>query len=167
MGELIFCSLLTVFFSIMAVGGWLTTNVYLGDMAVKFYPCAILVLVVFLLLIHCVGLYRRLPVTEKQKSVWDVFRLREKRTWLFILTLILTIAYFIFLDRLGYLLLTPLIATWYIMVLGERNWWKAALVALGVTVIVFCLFVYALDIRLPRGTGIFRRFSMLVEYIFD
>lgn len=165
MGELIFCGLLAVFCTIMLICGWFTTNVFLNDELVRIYPCAILALTVVCLIIHCIGLYRKLSPEEKKKSLIDIFQLREKRTWLFLATIGLTVLYFSMLDRIGYLPITPIIVTWYIMTLGEKKWWKALLVALGLTIVVYCIFVYGLQIRLPRGKGVFRDFSLVVEYL--
>lgn len=168
MAELILCGFLSIFFSVMLFTGWFTTNVFLGDESVRTYPAVILIVIIICLVLHCIHLYKALPDEEKNKNILDIFMLRERNTQKFLVSIILTIAYFFALDTFGFLLLTPFITLYYIMILGEhkKKWWKALLIALLMVGAVYCVFVYGLKIRMPRGIGVFRDFSLAVEFLF-
>ena len=166
MVELIFCSFLCLFFSVMMIAGWMTTNVYLGDESVRIYPSVLLAMIVVCLVLHCISLYRRLFVDEKRKSFLEKIELSRENTQRLLLTIAVTIAYIYLLDVLGFIILTPMISIWYMYALGERKWGKLIPISLLLTVVVYSVFVYALQIRLPRGTGLFREFSMLMEFLF-
>ena len=168
MAELILCGVLVVFFTWMLFAGWATTNVFLGDESVRTYPAVVLIIIIVCLALHCIHLYRSLPEEEKHKKFLDIFKLRERNTQKFLVSIVLTIAYFFALDRFGFLLLTPFITFYYIMILGEhkKKWWKALLISFLIVGVVYCIFVYGLKIRMPRGVGAFREFSLAVEFLF-
>ena len=166
MAELIFCSFLSLFFSIMMVAGWVTTEVYLGDESVRVYPCILLAVISVCLVLHCVSLYRHLPKEEKRKGLLQIFGLCEANTQRLLLSIVATILYIYLLDILGFVILTPLITIWYMYTLGERNWGRLILISLLLTAVVYSIFIYGLQIRFPRGRGVFRKFSLMMEYLF-
>ena len=154
MAEFIICALLSVFFLIMLIAGYMTTTVFLGDESVRLYPSALLALIILCLVLHCVQLWKRLPAEEKQRSIVDIFKLKDRHTHIFLLTIAVTVLYFLLLDTLSFVLLTPFICLYYIMMRGEKNWLKGILISLLITAVVYIVFVYGLHIRLPRGTAV-------------
>ncbi len=165
MGELIFFLCCDIFFTAMFFYGIFNTTVYLGDTVVIWYPAVILALIVIFLGIHTVRVFKKLTPEQKRLNVLDIFRLRDKRMWMALLTITGTFLYAYLLEIAGFIIMTFLVCIFYMFMLGERKLLKAALISLAVLIPVYCIFVYGLDVRLPRGLGAFRDFSLFVEYL--
>lgn len=166
MAEIIVCAIFVAFFSVMLVAGYLTTTVFLGDESVRIYPSILLLGIILCLVFHCINRWKELPESEKKRSLADLFRLKDKNTWRLIITIAITIAYFLLLDKLSFIFLTPLIGMYYIIALGEKKWWKAFIISLVITAVVYCIFIYGLRVRLPRGVGVIREIAMKIEFLF-
>lgn len=65
--------------------------------------------------------------------------------------LFLLLAYVVVMTTLGFLLATFLYVTLTVKQLGQRTWWASALFAAGLTAVIFVLFSYAFEVRLPPG----------------
>lgn len=166
MAEFIICGLLALFFLVMLIAGYVTTAVFLGDESVRLYPSVLLLAIILCLVLHCVQLWKKLPSEEKKRSIADIFRLKDRQTHIFLLTIVVTILYFLLLDTLSFVLLTPFICLYYIIMLGETSWLKGIVTSILITAAVYCVFIYGLHIRLPRGTGIIRELTMKLEFLF-
>jgi hypothetical protein len=79
----------------------------------------------------------------------------------FFSALILIIAYLILLNIVGFVALTPFFLVAFMILLGEKSWpWMIGL-SIGMTVIILLAFTQAMYVPLPRGLGIFHKFSVL------
>jgi putative tricarboxylic transport membrane protein len=63
----------------------------------------------------------------------------------------LMLIYVLSLDTIGFPIATVVFLTVMIRFLGAPNWWSAALFALAGTALAVLIFVYGLEVRLPRG----------------
>ena len=55
------------------------------------------------------------------------------------------------LDTIGFPIATFVFLTVMIRFLGAPHWWSAAVFAVAGTAVAILIFVYGLDVRLPRG----------------
>lgn len=72
-----------------------------------------------------------------------------------LVTFALPLAYVLAMNRVGFLLVTPLFLAGYMYLLGLRRWVVVAVVALGIYGLVLVLFVKLLFTPLPLGAGVF------------
>jgi hypothetical protein len=111
-------------------------------------------------------------------SLWvavDVFRSRKKLAGgkkpdgtkaagsriRFFSALILIIAYFVLLNIIGFVALTPFFLIVFMILLGEKSWpWMIGL-SIGMTILIVLAFTQAMYVPLPRGVGIFHKFSVI------
>jgi len=79
----------------------------------------------------------------------------------FFSALILIIAYFVLLNIIGFVALTPFFLIAFMILLGEKSWpWTIGL-SIGMTILIVLAFTQAMYVPLPRGVGIFHKFSVL------
>jgi hypothetical protein len=71
--------------------------------------------------------------------------------------------YIFFMKYLGYIVSTLVFALCAMLMLGNRNKVQLFVVPIVLTVFVFFVFTYAMYIPLPKGTGIFRAFSLIFQ----
>jgi putative tricarboxylic transport membrane protein len=67
------------------------------------------------------------------------------------ITLGLTVVYLLLLQRVGFLVLTPLLLGAFTWVLGYRRWLPLAATAVAVSVMLWVVFARLLGVRLPPG----------------
>jgi len=79
----------------------------------------------------------------------------------FFSVLIMIIAYFFLLNIIGFIALTPFFLIAFMILLGEKSWpWTIGL-SIGMTILIVLAFTQAMYVPLPRGVGIFHKFSVL------
>lgn len=72
-----------------------------------------------------------------------------------LVTFALPLVYVAAMDRVGFLLVTPLFLAGYMCLLGLRRWAAVAAVALAIYALVLVVFVKLLFTPLPLGAGVF------------
>ena len=65
------------------------------------------------------------------------------------------VLYVFFMDKFGFLLVTPFFLVGYMYLLGYRNWPRLLGVCIGIYCVVVSLFVVLMSTPLPQGVGIF------------
>ena len=88
------------------------------------------------------------------RAAWDRSSptpLHPVRTGRLFAVFALTIAWALLLPRLGFLIITPLLLGSVIWILGHRRWRTLIGVSLGMTLILYAVFVRALHVLLPMG----------------
>ncbi len=85
---------------------------------------------------------------------------------MFLGMVILIVASFI-LEPLGFVVTGALIMFCYGMLLGEKKWWRLAIIAVVLGIVLHIAFSGLLGVNLPRGTVPFlRNFSLFLENLF-
>ena len=130
-----------------------------GKLGPGFWPKFILIVMTVLSVLIAIDAFRtwKKSAGEKQPKATssDGSRIR------FFSALILIIAYFFFLNIIGFIALTPFFLTAFMVLLGEKSWpWIIGL-SMGMTIIIVLAFTQAMYVPLPRGVGIFHKFSVL------
>lgn len=70
------------------------------------------------------------------------------------------------LETLGFMVTSFLFLIAYGILLGERKYWRIALVALIITIFLYVVFGILLQVNLPRGTiGFLRSFALWLEQL--
>jgi hypothetical protein len=75
----------------------------------------------------------------------------------------LLLVYSIALSRTGFLFTSFILVFLYSYLLGEKRVIRMILTSALSVIVLYLLFNRALDIMLPRGTGIFRTFALFIE----
>ena len=80
----------------------------------------------------------------------------------FFSALILIIAYFFLMNVIGFIALTPFFMIAFMTLLGEKSWTWMIVLSIGMTLLIIIAFTQTMYVPLPRGVGIFHKFSVLV-----
>jgi putative tricarboxylic transport membrane protein len=103
-------------------------------------------LMVFIGAIHVAGAYRivrKNPVPEQKQ--------KKGRVLPVVLLCAACGVYYLLLDAVGYLLMTPLLIIAIMTSVGERNVKRILGASIGMSVVLFCVFQYLLKVNMPMG----------------
>jgi hypothetical protein len=127
-----------------------------GKLGPGFWPKFILICMMILSLWIAVDAFR---ARKKAKKFSDLPKSVDSRIR-FLSALILIIAYFFLMNIIGFVILTPFFLIAFMILLGEKSWpWMIGL-SIGMTVLIILAFTQAMYVPLPRGAGIFHKFSV-------
>ena len=131
------------------------------------WPKVIIILLLICILINIIKIFKKNKGNpEFTFSAFCKNSLEFIKSKMFIGMVILIIASFI-LEPLGFVVTAALLMFAYGMLLGEKKWWRLAIVACLLGVILHIAFSGLLGVSLPRGTIPFlRNFSLLLENLF-
>ncbi len=163
MGELIFEGILLLFFILMFING-LDIEIYNKQTMARYWPEAVLAIIIGLLIISAVQKYRKLNKAEKTKRSFIEF-CKDKNTLKVLLAFLLLIAYAVLITYTGFLPASWLIGCCYAWLLGEKRWLRSIWINLAIVLVLFLIFHSGLGILMPRGQGIFKTFGLFMERI--
>ena len=130
-----------------------------GKLGPGFWPKFILICLMILSVLIGIDAFRARKKSSEGKSS-ELVKGAGSRIRFFS-ALILIIAYLILLNIVGFVALTPFFLVAFMILLGEKSWpWMIGL-SIGMTVIILLAFTQAMYVPLPRGLGIFHKFSVL------
>jgi len=159
-GEITICGV--IFFASLYLytiaAGYKGHEVY-GKLGPGFWPKLILIVMMILSLWTAVDalLARKRSSREKEPEVNQATGNRIR----FFSALILIIAYFFLMNIIGFITLTPFFLVAFMILLGEKSWpWMIGL-SIGMTILIVLAFTQAMYVPLPRGIGIFHKFSVI------
>lgn len=164
MGELLFHIFLLIFFCIMffcstQIEIW---NDYVGA---RYWPMVLIGIAVILLGIKTAILWNSLLKEKSTLGLPPFSRAQAGETRNLLLSFFLCFLYVLFLPSGGFLLSTFLFAGSFSWVLGAKKVHQMLLSGLCSSVPIFMIFVWGLNIRLPRGIGIMYTVSLWLERI--
>lgn len=162
LGELLFHIFLLIFFGIMFVCStqieiW---NDYVGA---RYWPMVLIGIAVVLLGIKTAILWNSLLKEKGTAGFHPSSGAQAGETRNLLLSFALCFLYVIFLPSGGFLLSTFLFAGGFSWVLGARRIHQMILSGLCSSVPIFMIFVWGLNIRLPRGIGVLYTASLWLE----
>ncbi|KJS87324.1 MAG: hypothetical protein JM58_04565 [Peptococcaceae bacterium BICA1-8] len=100
-------------------------------------------------IIHLVGAWHANRVIEEKQSK-SVKEFVEQYKAVVYVTLV-SIIYAVFLESIGYLILTPLLIGSLLWIVKMRNFGKISQVSIFMTIILFTIFKFGLKVKLPLG----------------
>ena len=128
------------------------------------WPKAIIILLVICIVINIIKILRKnkgnpeFTFSAFCKNSVNFFKSR-----MFLGMIILVIASLV-LEPLGFVVTGALIMFCYGMLLGEKKWWRLAIIAVVLAILLHIAFSGLLGVNLPRGTVPFlRNFSLFLE----
>lgn len=123
-------------------------NVAVGP---EFFPRALAVLLFvccFVLLVqNLIPLLKNIPDTKKAPTL----SLKDKGMQKALIGLLIITAFAVLWNFLGFLIVTPLAVFAMILLLGKKTYVLNAVVAVGITVLIFLAFKFLLGITMPLG----------------
>lgn len=99
-------------------------------------------------LMHIAG---ALLVMRKPKEGAGEEKKKKKNNLPVVLICAAGLLYYLLLERVGYLLLTPLLILSIMMSVGEKNVKKMLLTAVSSAAVLFCVFHFGLGVHMPLG----------------
>lgn len=159
MGELIFNGgMLAFFLGMTAYCG--TIEIWEGYVGARYWPMFLLVIADILFVAKTIEVYKKLP-KEAKKVDLSVFKATS--THRLLLAFAVTIGYTVIMEPLGFFLSSILYGIAISAILGMRNPIKLVLIGLGLSLLIYAIFVWALDIMVPRGADSLYYFGLWLE----
>jgi len=159
-GEMAICGV--VFFSslyLYTIAASYKGHEIYGKLGPGFWPKFILICMMILSLLVAVDAFRARKKSAVKKA--SEAASSEGSRIRFSSALILIIAYFFLMNIIGFVALTPFFLIAFMVLLGERSWSWMIILSLGMTILIILAFTQAMYVPLPRGVGIFHKFSVL------
>ena len=161
MAELLFNALLLVFFIAMVIVGMDIRIV--GDYwGARYYPVVLAGIAVILFAVKVARIWIALP-KEKRKFSLEIFHFKESGVKRLLIGFALCAAYVLLLPYGGYLLTTFLFGASLSALLGATKIRQFVLAGLGITVPLYVVFCWGLNVLLPRGAGFLYYISLWIE----
>jgi putative tricarboxylic transport membrane protein len=136
-----------------------------GELSGSQYPQIIIILLEVFLIINIIKIIKGTPKADKNlKSITSVDYKGFYKSKL-ILGIAILLAYAFAMDYLGFLIGTFLFVMAYAWLLGEKRIKNLLLYSVLISVILYILFSFGLDVMLPRGVGPLRDFALMLESI--
>ncbi len=148
----IFLGSLYLYFESMKFEG---LDVY-GKLGPAYWPKFLLICMMALSLLVAVDAFRERKKKSSEKEETSKVDSGKVR---FLFAIGFIVLYLILMQKLGFILLTPFFMIAFMYLLGERNKIWIFSVSIGITVIIVFAFTKAMYVPLPRGQGIFLKFS--------
>ena len=126
----------------------------------------ILILLIFFLALNIIKIYRKAKPGERNLS--SITSLNFMGIFKSKLTFgaVIMLGYAYMLPITGFIVTSFTAAMLYMILLGERRYGRVVACSAVMTAAFYVFFFWAMDIWLPRGTGVFWNFSMMIESIF-
>ena len=123
-----------------------------------FWPRVLLGALLLCSAIVSVGTIRRIA---REKAWGEKLLTLDRGKVRFFAAIGLSVAYFLLLPLIGFILSTPPFMMAFMLLLGEKSKGWIVGVSIGMTAIIVVLFTKAMYVPLPRGEWLFRQFSLL------
>lgn len=162
MGELIFNGGMLVFLLAMtAYSG--SIQVWQGYVGARYWPMFLLVCADLIFIAKTFRIFKNLPKEERKL---DLGFLKDNRIHKLLAAFALTIVYAFVMQLLGFFIATVLYGMCLSAILGLHSIVKLFLSSLIITLVIYVIFVWALDIMVPRGVGPLYYFGLWLETLF-
>lgn len=119
------------------------------------------ILLVLLIVLSGLELIKIILVNQEKLSFKMKFDSETKKL---IISFLLCVGYLYGITIIGYFFLTPIFLFIFIRLLGKQKLWLTSIVSLGITGVVYFIFIKLLYIPLPQGIGIFKSLSEFIIY---
>lgn len=123
----------------------------------SYWPKFLLILLMGLSVGVAIDAFRERKKSEGKESILRLDKGRLK----FFIAIVFIALYFILLQIVGFILLTPFFLIAFMYLLGERKKIWMISVSFGITFLIIYVFTKAMYVPLPRGIGIFLDLSHL------
>lgn len=163
MGELLFNALLLLFFIVMGSYSF-DIRIEGEHSGARYWPLVMIITICVLLVVKIWKIWKALP-KEERKFHLGIFKLNEPGVQKLLLALGWLLLYIIALPYLGYALSTIIFFAGMAWLIGARKVPVILLSSIGVTIAVWAVFVWGLDVHPPRGVGFLEKISIWLEYL--
>lgn len=163
-GELIFNIILLFFFCIMFFCSWQIEiwNDYAGA---RYWPMTLVAVAILLFIIRIIKIWYAISEEEKRKKAGDLLKVKPEEAKKMTEAFGVCLLYVLFLPAGGFLVSTFLFGACFAWILGADKPIKMVLSGLCSSLPIFMVFVWGLNIRLPRGAGVFYTISLWLERV--
>lgn len=134
-----------------------------GNMDGAQWPQLLLILLVVFLIVNMYNIYKRTPREERNLSAIKGINYKGLFKNKLFIGIVALFVYAFVLEYLGFILSSFLFSIVYSRLLGEKRVPQLLLYSFLSVAVLYFLFLKGLDIMLPRGTGIFRDFALMLE----
>ena len=161
MGELIFTAILLICAVILLISSFSIPIV--DDIAgARYWPMFLLVVCILLLTLKVIKAWKNLPADRKER-IAQLSEVKSRGTVKLLLAFAICTVYVLIVSRIGFIFGTFLLGIGISWLLGAKKLHQMALAGLCASIPIYAIFVWILNLRLPRGIGVFYDISMWVE----
>ena len=161
MGELIFHIILLIGIAVLFSNSFIIP-IWDDDLLVQRWPQFFLVLAFVIIAYKSITIWKKIPAAEKRFDPVKVFGLKDRGIQKLLITFVGLILYVVLLKYLGFFIMTIVFAAFISLMLGAKPI-RALLVGMGVTIVIYAIFVWGLNVRPPRGAVPIYYFSLWLE----
>ncbi|MDP3387858.1 MAG: tripartite tricarboxylate transporter TctB family protein [Eubacteriales bacterium] len=159
--ELVFNAALVIFFIYCFFYVGITTpDNTAGQLDGAQWSQGLLAILVILLIVNIIKIIKN---KDNVKTKVVSLNIKDFITNKLFIGIVLLLVYSLALSRTGFLLTSFILVFFYSYLLGEKRVIRMILTSALSVIVLYLLFNRALDIMLPRGTGIFRTFALFIE----
>lgn len=159
MGELIFNGIMLVFFVAMTIYSG-SIEIWQGYSGARYWPMVLLVIADLIFLLKTYKLLKTLPKEDRKVELGFI---KQKNVQKLLLAFVVTAAYAGIMELVGFVIATFLYAIALSMILGLHKPAKLVLSSFVITMAIYAIFVWGLDIMVPRGQGALYYFGLWLE----
>lgn len=159
MGELIFNGVMLIFFVAMTIYGG-SIEIWQGYTGARYWPMFLLVIADLIFLLKTYKIARNLPKEDRKV---DFGFIKQKNVQKLLLSFVITAAYAGIMELVGFVIATFLYAVALSVILGLRKPVKLVISSFAITMGIYAIFVWGLDIMVPRGQGALYYFGLWLE----
>jgi len=159
--ELLFNAALAIFFIYCFFYVGITTpDNTAGQLDGAQWSQGLIVMLVILLIVNIIKIIKNKDTTRTTVISFNIKAIISNKLFLGIALLLI---YAMALSKTGFLLTSFILVFLYNYLLGEKRVIRMVLISALSVIVLYLLFNRALDIMLPRGTGVFRTFALFIE----
>lgn len=136
-----------------------------GTMDGAQWPQILLILLIIFLIANMYKIYKSNPKEERNLSSITAINFKELYKNKLLIGIVLLFIYAFALDYLGFILSSFLLCVAYSRLLGEKRIPQLLLYSFLSVATLYIIFSKGLNIILPRGVGILRKFALMLERI--
>lgn len=161
MGELIFNSGMLLFFIAMTIYSG-KIEIWQDFFGARYWPMMLLIAADLIFAAKTHQIFKFMPVNERKLKI-NTSAFKEIGNQRLLLAFAITSMYAILLPYLGFFITTFLYAIGLSLILGLRHVLKLVSSSFVTTLGIYAIFVWGLDIMVPRGSGVLYYFGLWLE----
>jgi len=161
MGELLFNAGMLLFFITMTIYGG-KIEIWQDFFGARYWPIMLLIAADLIFAAKTLQIYRSIPASDRKLKI-DFSCFKDSGTQRLLMAFAVTIIYAAVLPYLGFFISTFLYALSLSCILGLRNILKLVSSSFITSISIYAIFVWGLDIMVPRGSGFLYYFGLWME----
>ncbi len=166
MAELLFNVGLLLFFIFMFISAGQIT-IWNDEIWARYWPMMLVGMAIIIFTIKVAIIVKNMPKDKWNFNFAEIFGLKDKAVHKLLICFAWVIGYAAIMETAGFVLATIIFCTGMQTMLGLKLSPKSVLISLGITSLIYAIFVWGLGSSVPRGAGAIYDFGIWLEYLWS